>query len=233
MVITRRQRDSLQQDEQLTVNLAQSKNEAGSERAESSKNVVRGKNAALRKKVGPGKKEVQSKKAAASKQAQPSNGAEPTPIHQGKRKRKRDMFLPHWSSRPRNRFSMFIEFQKQYRKQITQENPGLSIQQVNSIVAQAYQNLAPEKKESLRRQCALLREKAKRPKLPPTGYVMFRVERLPGFREMYPSASFTDLNNMLGKLWRESDPEVRAQYTERSRVAREKFRAEHSGREKT
>ena len=78
----------------------------------------------------------------------------------------------------------------------------------------------------MRQRCADLREALKPAKLPPTGFVMFSRERQPEFKKMFPDASFADLSHMVGTLWRASDPELRETYQERSRVAREEFRAE-------
>ncbi|KAI9249522.1 hypothetical protein BDA99DRAFT_524016 [Phascolomyces articulosus] len=137
--------------------------------------------------------------------------------------------------RPINSTSVFMLFNKEHRKRICQENPGLSASELSKKVSEAYQNMPESEKERYqgiadRHKKEINKNRHVRERnqgFPGNAYIQYTKYMGPKVYAEHPEMSFKDRSSLVTAGWKALSEEEKEAYREKSRILTEKFYKEN------
>ncbi|KAI8355556.1 hypothetical protein BD560DRAFT_407175 [Blakeslea trispora] len=128
--------------------------------------------------------------------------------------------------RPVHQFNPFILFNSKIRKQLSEENPDLTMKELSILVGQAWRGLDEQAKKKFVEEANNKRNlfyqsggtgSAMKLRRPPNGYCLFSKDNVRRIRREHPDAVTVNLaSKYIAEEWRALDPKIKEEYDKKA-----------------
>ncbi|KAI9492247.1 hypothetical protein BDB00DRAFT_829024 [Zychaea mexicana] len=132
---------------------------------------------------------------------------------------------------PYSKYTPFMLFNKENRKRICDENPGIHNRQISTKVSEVFRSLPPEEREKYekesKRLIAEVRQESgirgRNERMPGNGYIQYCKSVSAKLRQEHPEYTLKDVNAVIGSDWKKLSAEEKQKFNDLAAKLRKEF----------
>ncbi|KAI9498829.1 hypothetical protein BDB00DRAFT_796817 [Zychaea mexicana] len=132
---------------------------------------------------------------------------------------------------PTSKYTPFLLFNKENRKRICDENPGIHNRQISAKVSEEFRSLPPEEREKYENESKRLIAEVRRERgirgrnarMPGNGYIQYIKSVGAKIRQEHPEYSIKDVNSVIGSEWKKLSAEEKQKFNDLATKLRKEF----------